>query len=265
VKASEFLDLAVVLLKRVRESQLDAIHRAAEFWVESIEGGGLVHVFGSGHSSLVCVDMYARAGGLVPINWIMGEDLLPLRGLRSGALERLPGLAAVLLDFEPIRRGDTLVIVSNSGRNTVPVEMAESGRERGLRTVGITSLNYSRHFQSRAPSGKHLSEVVDVVIDNLGAIGDAAVTIGEGSEAVAVAPTSTVIGAAIVQAITAETAERLAARGTRPPVLISANVDDSEHHNCAELVRLRQRMPSLLAGDISRLVQADLPEPREIS
>lgn len=257
MKAAEFLDHVSLLLQSVREGQLEGIDRAAGLWVEAIATGGLVHVFGSGHSALVCMDMYGRAGGLVPINWITGEDLLPLRGLRSGAIERVPGLAAVLLDFEPIRPGDVLVVISNSGRNAVSVEMAEAGHERGLRTVGITSRAHSLSFPSRAPSGKRLCEVVDVVIDNMGAVGDASVVVGEGDDAVAVAPTSTVIGAAIVQAITAEAVERLVARGVRPSVFISANGDDGELHNRAELGRLWRRMPSLLAADIGRLVEED--------
>ena len=253
MSAIEYLESVQSALKGALEEQLDAIHAAADLWAAAIAGGGLVHLFGSGHSSLVCQDAYSRAGGLVPVNWIMGEDLLPLRGLRSSMVERLPGLAAVLLDFEPLRVGDVLVVVSNSGRNAVPVEMAEVGRERGLRTIAITSLRHSQSCSSRAPSGKRLCEVADLVLDNMAARGDAAISIGEGDDNVTMGATSTVTGCAILQAISLETAERLIRQGIRPPVFRSANLDNSEELNLKLLLSLDERVPSLMAADINRL------------
>jgi uncharacterized phosphosugar-binding protein len=249
----EYLETIQAAIRCVVEEQLDEIHTAADLWAAAIAGGGLVHVFGSGHSSLVCQDAYGRAGGLVPINWIIADDLLPLRGMRSSMIERLPGLAAVLLDFEPVRIGDALVVVSNSGRNAVPVEMAEVARNRGLRTIAITSLLHSQSFQSRAPSGKRLCEVVDVVLDNMAVAGDAAITVGQADGRVAVGPTSTVTGAAILQAIAVETAERLVEQGIRPQVFTSANIDNSESQNLTQVLGLEGLVPSLMAADVNRL------------
>jgi uncharacterized phosphosugar-binding protein len=131
--------------------------------------------------------------------------------------------------------------------------MGEVGRERGLRTIAITSLQHSRSFPSRAPSGKRLYEVVDVVLDNMAVAGDAAVTVGQADGRVVVGPTSTVMGAAILQAISVDTAERLAERGIRPPVFVSANVDNSAGLNVPQLLRLGDLVPSLMAADINRL------------
>jgi uncharacterized phosphosugar-binding protein len=252
-RADEFLGYLRSLLTGVQTTQAQPIEQAAELWATAIAAGGLVHVFGSGHSSLPCADVYGRAGGLVPINWIVSEELLPLWGMRSAAVERLSGFAAVLLNAEPLRAGDVLVVVSNSGRNAVPVEMVEAGRARGLHTVAITSLNHARSVASRAPSGRLVCDVADIVIDTLVPAGDAGLRVGEGSEITRVGAASTIVAAAILQAISAETAERLAIRGMHAPVFVSANVDGNEEHNDAELRRMRVRAPTLLAADINRL------------
>jgi SIS domain len=119
-----------------------------------------------------------------------------------------------------------MIVASNSGLNAVPVEMAELARRRGLRVIAITSLMQSRSTASRAPSGKHLSEVAEVVIDNRGFAGDAVLPVPGAAEEVRMAATSTVSGAAIVQAIMAETVARLAAQGVKAPTLASSTSRD---------------------------------------
>lgn len=250
----DFLSHVGTLLNLVQATESTEINHAANLWADAISTGGLVHVFGSGHSSLPCADVFGRAGGLVPINWIVSEALLPLRGLLSNTIERLSGFAAVLLDSEPVRPGDVLVVVSNSGRNAVPVEMAEGGRSRGMSVVGITSLAHERTVASRAPSRRLLSDVANVVIDTHVPAGDAGLVVaGKGSVTARVGATSTILAAAILQTITVEAAARLAARGMQPPVFMSANIDGSEDHNDVELRRMLHRPPTLLAADIHRL------------
>lgn len=240
------------LLSRVIDEQLPQVHAAADLWATSIAGGGMVHVFGSGHSAAVCQDVYGRAGGLLDVNWIVGDDLLPLRGMRSGAIERLSGLAAVLLDAEPIRSGDTMVVVSNSGRNAVPVEMAERARDRGLHTIAVTSVSHSRSFASRAPSGKRLFEVAEIVLDNLGTPGDAVIAVGATAGVPDVGATSTIIGAALLQAVSVETAVRLAGMGRTPRVFVSANVDEGDAKWAQTVRGYSGLVPSLLASDVNR-------------
>ena len=249
---TSFLNQLASMLERLRDAQVDTIGEAARICATVIASGGLVHVFGSGHSSLVAQDGFGRAGGLIPVNLIVSEDLLSIRGLRAGPIERVSGLAASLLESEPVQAGDALIVVSNSGRNAVPVEMAEIARARGLSTIAITSLAHSSEVASRAPSGKRLYEVVDVVIDNLAARGDAGVRLAGGPQSPVVGPTSTILGAAILQAISVETAATLAASGLEPPVFISANIEGGDAHNAEALRRLKARTPSLLAADISR-------------
>lgn len=253
MSAGQYLTTVQDVISRILTEQLDRIEQAAELWTNAIAGGGMVHVFGSGHSSLVCEDVYGRAGGLVEVNWIMSDDLLPMRGMRSGQVERLPGLAAVLLDAEPVRPGDALVVVSNSGRNTVPVEMAELAVARGVHTIAVTSLAHSLAFESRAPSGRRLCEVTEVVLDNRAPVGDATILVGPPDRRASVGAISTIAGAALLQAVSVETAERLAARGMPPRIFVSANADGGDAQSYAALRGLSGLAPSLMAADVNRL------------
>jgi uncharacterized phosphosugar-binding protein len=140
----------------------------------------------------------------------------------STALERLPGLATALLDDHGVAEGDVLLIASNSGSNAVVTEMARQARERGLRTIAVTSLQHATSGESRLPTGSKLHELADVVIDNGGAVGDASVSVD--GLAARVAPTSTVVGAAVANALVAEVAERLARRGIEAEIFMSSNV-----------------------------------------
>ena len=134
-----------------------------------------------------------------------------------------------LLKQNHVGEGDLLIIHSVSGRNTVPVEMAEEAGKLGARTVCITNLNYSRAVTSRHPSGKRLFEVSDLVIDNCGAFGDAAVQLDGLPEKIGA--TSTVVGAALINAIVIEAVEKMIADGIVPPVFMSANIDGGDEHN----------------------------------
>ncbi len=249
-----YLDSAIALLQEVRETQQEAIEEAGMLCAGAIAKGGLIHVFGTGHSHILAEELYDRAGGLLSVNPILvGDLMLHEGGLRSGPLERLRGLAEVILDHEPVRPGDVLIVASNSGRNAVPVEMAELARGRGLKVVGITSLQHSRSVESRTPGGRRLFEVVDVVIDNRGLPGDAVLPVPGAREGMRMAATSTVTGAAIIQAIAADAVARLAATGADVPILMSANVEGADQHNDRLLRRLGPRVPSLLAREVSRL------------
>ena len=218
-----YLEHVSGLIERVRAEEWDAIEAAAHLVADALAEGRGIHAFGSGHSHMLAEEMFYRAGGLVDVRPILFEGLMlhadaPL----STNLERLPGLAAILLDGHGVEAGDVLLVFSNSGRNPVTVELAEAARARGVGVIAITS---RRHSESTTPrgGGARLFEVADVVIDNGGEPGDAAIHVPGFDRAVA--PTSTAVGAAIVNAIVAEAVALTVDAGIAPRVFASSNID----------------------------------------
>lgn len=161
---------------------------------------------------------------LLSVPGTVGIDVMP--ATLGSALERVDGLAAVVLEASPVQAGDALVIISLSGRNALPVEMALSARAAGIKVIGVTSLSYATGPDaptSRHVSGSYLRDHCDVVLDSKIAIGDAELT-HEGVDT-PFAPASTVTASALMQATLATCAANLADRGIQPPLLRSGNVD----------------------------------------
>lgn len=236
-KIEQYLSGAVRLLETVSATQKAVMERAADAVAASLKQGGTIFTFGSGHSHMLAEEMFYRAGGLVKVYPLLDEPLmLHVNASRSSHMERLSGYAATILEDGPgLKPGDVLFVFSNSGRNTVPVDMTMEARKRGLCVICITNLNHSRSVTSRHPQGKKLYEVCDIVIDNCGAVGDASVDVG----GVACGPTSTVVGAAILQAIVCGAVERLQAAGVKPEVFLSSNVDGGDEINAAYIEKYR--------------------------
>jgi uncharacterized phosphosugar-binding protein len=211
------------LMEKTVHSQMDAILQAGKLIADAIAQDGTLHLFGTGHSHMFVEELYARAGGLTSVNAILEPSLmLHVDPARSTELERQEGVAAKILAEHKMRAGDVLIVASNSGRNPVPIEAAFFGRERGLVIIALTSLTHSQAVAPRHASGQRLFEIADIVLDNGGEPGDAILEV-EGLPTKA-CPTSTVIGAAILNAVVAATIEELLGRGITPPVLISSNV-----------------------------------------
>lgn len=205
------------------ETQLGAIRVAAGLVADALAGGKRFWVFGTGHSHALAEEVYGRAGGLADVRAILEPGLMLHEGLqKSSLLERLPGLASVLLEINQLESGDVVLIASNSGRNAVPVEFALGARERGAQVIALTSMAHSTATTSRAPGGQRLFETADVVIDNCGVPGDALIEVAGSPERTGA--TSTMIGAMLLQALTVEVVTRLSERGQSPNVLRSLNV-----------------------------------------
>lgn len=235
-KMEEYLLGVTALLKTVQETQREAMEKAAEAVVQALKNGGMLFTFGTGHSHMLAEEIFYRAGGLVPVHPILDEPLLlHVNAFRSSVMERLCGYAATMLDGLAINPGDVIFIFSNSGRNAVPIEMAQEAKKRGMQVVCITNLKHSNASASRHPSGKRLYDFCDIVIDNCGAVGDASVEIGDK----VCGPTSTVIGAAILQAIVCRTVERLQEEGIEPEVFCSSNIDGNDEKNHAFLEKYK--------------------------
>jgi uncharacterized phosphosugar-binding protein len=219
------------VLHAIESTQSEAIRQAAERLVDTVTGGKKVYFFGCTHAGILSQEAFYRTGGLAVINPIFPEglqcDTVPITN--TSALERQDGYGRDIAISTGLKQGDMVFIHSVSGRNAVPVDLALAAREMGAFVVGITSLEYSTQSAPRGSSGKRLFEASDLTIDNCGCFGDAAVSI-EGF-AQKVSPTSTVAGAAIVNAIVAEATEIFMDRGQIPPVFISANIDGGDRHN----------------------------------
>ncbi|MEU5594390.1 SIS domain-containing protein [Streptomyces sp. NPDC020298] len=224
--ADQFFDAAIGLLRRVKEEEPQAVTAAGKLIADTVEAGGRLFAFGAGHSSLAAQDVVYRAGGLALMNLlavpgVVGVDVTP--ATLGSALERVDGLAAAVLDTSPLRAGDTLVIISLSGRNALPVEMAAGARALGINVIGVTSVAYATGTESRHTSGTFLKDHCDIVLDSKIAVGDAELTLD--TVPAPFAPASTVVTAALLQAVMATAAATLADRGIEPPLLRSGNVD----------------------------------------
>ncbi|WP_330331836.1 SIS domain-containing protein [Streptomyces sp. NBC_00536] len=230
--AGQFIDAAIGLLERVRDEESSNIAEAGSVIADAVAAGNRLFAFGAGHSSLPAMDVVYRAGGLALMNFLAvpgtaGIDVMP--ATLGSALERVDGLAGAVLDSSPAANGDVLVIISLSGRNALPVEMAMNARAIGLKVIGVTSVAYATETRSRHVSGTFLKDHCDIVLDSKIAVGDAELSL-EGIDA-PFAPASTVVTSAIMQAVMAAAAGDLAARGVEPPLLRSGNVDGGHEWN----------------------------------
>lgn len=227
---THFFDVARDTLQRIQSTQQPAISEAARLVATSLMAGGVWHLFGTGHSHIIAEEVYYRAGGLAPVNAILAPALMQHEGpATSTRLERLPGLARVLFEKEDLRAGEVLTIISNSGKNPVPVEMALLARERGLKTIALTSLAQSQAATPGAGVTRRLFEVCDVVIDNCGTPGDAAVPVDD--TGLATGPTSTLANVAIIQQIVVEVCRAYGDAGQAPPLFKSANLPGGDEWN----------------------------------
>ncbi|OIV38777.1 SIS domain-containing protein [Mangrovactinospora gilvigrisea] len=224
----EYFDAAQRQLEQVRKRNGPSVGEAARRIADAVEGGGALFAFGAGHSSLPAQDLVYRAGGLALFNLLavpglIGVDVMPAP--LGSALERVAGLAEAALDASPARAGDLLIVVSLSGRNVVPVEMARHAREKGMTVIAVTSEAYaeSPEVTAKHPSGTFLRDNADVVLDTAVAPGDAELS-ADGLPT-RFGSVSTVVACALLQAAQAAAVALLHERGATVPLLRSGNVD----------------------------------------
>ncbi|MGI5817600.1 MAG: sugar isomerase domain-containing protein [Armatimonadota bacterium] len=242
MSAEAYLDACEAGLARLRAEQMDNIRAAAALLAETIAEGRTVFAFGASHSFMLPMELCYRTGGLMLINPIYphGMDLGVRPVPMTSQIERVADYGRVLLEGSPAAEGDALLIASTSGRNAVVIDMALAARERGISTIGVTSVEYSSSVPSRHPSGKRMLELCDIVVDNCAPLGDAAVAVPGVEQKTG--PLSSVLGCAVVNAIACETIAELVARGVRPPVYISANMPGGDEHNARLLAENADRI-----------------------
>lgn len=226
------------ILRKVEKEEEDSISRAGELVANSIENLKPVHVIGTGHAQILAVEIFNRAGELNVYNSLLDLGLsVPNSAAKASGFEKLLGYAKVLFDYYGLKKGETIIVISTSGINAVPIEMAMQAKETDLKVIAITSKGWSSNVPPRHPSGKRLYELGDIVIDNHVPMGDAVVAIpGLKQKA---SPISTIVVVAILHSISLRAIEILLERGITPPVRTSLNVPWGREFNR----KLREKYP----------------------
>ena len=238
----KYLNHISEILKKVQDTQWESIDKLAKLMAENIRDKKNIFIFGASHASILAQEMFYRTGGLSVINPILPKELmLDIRPVtETSKMERVEGYATVILDGIRIKEGDLLILHSVSGRNNSAVEMARVAKDRNIKTACITNLNYSKQVKSRDKSGKKLFEVCDIVIDNCGDFEDSSMLLPNMTQKIA--PTSSVIGCAIVNMLEIRCVEHLLTMGVTPPVFHSANVDGGDEFNKTLLEKYKDQI-----------------------
>jgi len=231
------------LIGRTLESQGAHMEEAARRIADCLKAGGMVYTFGTGHGHLLALEIFYRAGGMARVCPILDEKLMLHKSAAgSTAEERKEEWVSVLLERYPIKKGDVLIAISNSGRNAVPVLLAHEARARGAYVIALTSMQHSSAVTSRNSLGLRLFETADLVLDNGGVLGDASVSFPDGTM---VGPTSTAVGAAILQAIVSRVKELSLSEGFDADFFLSSNVDGGDEWNDRLIERYGNIVPGL--------------------
>jgi len=227
-----YIGKIIDLLNRISSEEDSNFNAAAKILADAIEGNGRIFAYGCTHSATTMQDIYQRAGGLAVINAIFIPGLEALHahpfGLTS-KIERLQGYAEIALDCAPIRKGDVLIVVSVSGRNAIPIEFAKIAKERMIKVIAVTGLDYSKSVKPRHPDGKNMYEYADVILDNKAIAGDAIME-AKGMKQ-KFCPASGITSTVVLQCMVAATVEELLARGITPPIFMAENVDGGGEFN----------------------------------
>ena len=228
------------LLAAAWSANAPTIARLAPICGKVVADGGVIHTFGSGHSELISREIIGRAGGLVCVTGIIDPT--------AGFVENLPDYGTKLVErydrqyqLDP---GEVVIVISNSGKNASPIDVALYARKKGLIVAALTCLAMSKVTPSQHPSGKRLFEVADHVLDNGGVPGDAIVEL---SPEIKAGPTSTFIGCSVLNWLMLATIDWLKANGHPLPILRSQNVPGAIEHNRALGAKYKARLSRQLA------------------
>lgn len=218
---SEYLSNIIENLSAIEREEGEKLAAAARMVADVIKNDGLIYTFGCGHSHLPGLDAFYRAGGLANVSPILDTDLMLHNGAaKSSRMEKMSGIAPEVLRRYCLTERDMLFVFSASGKNAVPVEMAESAVKLGIPTVGVSSSAYFEH-------GARLHTVVDIAIDCKVPHGDASVKVGEAG----MGALSTSAACFILNTCLIEGARLALAEGKRPPVYLSGNIEGGREFN----------------------------------
>jgi uncharacterized phosphosugar-binding protein len=230
MKHKEYYEVLKQQLDRQVNEEIDNIELAAQICAKSIMNGRVVHAFGCGHSQMFAMELFYRAGGLVPINTLLIPQfaLFPKAKL-STLQERMEGYMEGYLDLVNTSEDDTMIIVSISGRNAAVIDLALASKKVGMKVIALVSEEFSSSVTSRHSSGKNLKDFADVVIDVKCVAGDACLSM-EGMEH-KFSGTSTILGMTALNCMSSRVIEICVENGFEPPVFVSGNLDKGDKIN----------------------------------
>jgi len=238
--ASAYYDRTLALLAEAREKNAPVIARLAPILGASVARGEVIHTFGSGHSEIIAREIVGRAGGLVCLSSIQDPT--------SGFIENLVGYGTALVERYDrqygLRPGEVVIVISNSGKNSAPLEVALHAKKKGCVVVGLCSVAMSSTAKTVHPGGKNLHALADHTLDNLGVPGDTLMPL---TPDIATGPTSTFIGASLLNWLMLSTMEWLRDNHHPLPVLRSQNIPGAIEHNRTVGAPYRHRLSRQLA------------------
>jgi uncharacterized phosphosugar-binding protein len=218
----EYSEKILENLKKAEEANQESLQKVIDLMAECIKNDKVIHTFGTGHSHMIGIELFARAGGLGNVNAILDPDALTAFGAqRSSKLEKLDGLADIIYENYHIQPGDIMIVISNSGRNPVPVQMAMRAKKEGIPVIALTNLAQSSATTSRDKSGKCLYEVADVILDTCGPSGDALLDI----DGIQTGAASSILSMFLLNICSSEAIRKCTKQGIKPYVFQSQNVD----------------------------------------
>ena len=219
---SEILKLLDLVVKVNKTS----LPKAVQLFANAIMENKIVHTFGTGHSHIIGLELFARAGGLANVNAMLDSSLIAIEGARRSAkMERISGLASVIWEQHTINEGDIFLIISNSGRNAMPNEMALLAKNAGHKVIAITSIEQSKKYPSRIKGLPKLYEIADIVLDNCAPTGDGILTVG----GKLVGAASTLTGCFLANQVSTDAMIIAESNGCILPIYSSQNIDG--HNN----------------------------------
>ena len=210
------------LLDKVVDKNNFILDKVIELVSETVINDKIIHAFGTGHSHMIGLELFARAGGIANVNAMLDSTVMTSEGARRSAeIERISGFAKVIWDQHKIEKNDIFFIISNSGRNAMPIEMAQLAKANSNKVITVTSIDQSSKYPARIKNQKKLYEIADFVIDNCVPSGDSIIPIGKDSSGAV----STISGCFIVNLIITESLKLVQKKGKKLPLFYSQNID----------------------------------------
>lgn len=225
-----FIETAIKQLEEIDRTQNQVLEELSEKIIDSFQKKGIIQVFGSGHSYAIALELVERAGGLFAVKMIKDPAL--------GIYEAVEGVGDVLMRKVDIRPEDIVIIVSHSGINPLPIEVALSAKNQGATIVALTSLNASKVLKSRHKSGLRLFEIADINLDTLTPEGDAAISVGN----MKIGPTSTVASVSLIQSLVYKVVSKMNERNLPCDIRISSNIEGGLKNNLSKHKKYAERI-----------------------